>query len=947
MMKKNEMPCWLTMVLSLGLFLLFLIGCGSEKPDAPHLKASEGKTETASLSEAETDVNFDRNSERNSDQETDSSGNEKTSAASQAKTGNPSITGAFPEKAAAKDSATPAISASEAKSDSASERSTLPGSGFLSPKETISVRMILDGMVSAYRNAKTYRDRGEIRVSWSQNGNSHERRVVYRTTFQRPNRLILEVNRTGVLADGKVLCAHTPEMPGMLLRKSCPSEIGFLDILCEREVYWSLTDVESNRFCYLPPPLVLLWGTDPLATFLYQTEQANISLLPSKEWEGHECCRISAKRNEEETVFWIDAQTFVLRRIELPRQILRKETASASDSPDEEMVVTLDFHDAELNWSGVLEMSTPANTVEVSSFSVPQIEALGKPFPEFQFTGLDGRKISRQTFQGKTIFLFFWSVYDLNSFNFHDMEQIYQKFRTDSRIGFLGVNLDPLTVSNEKIRSSAEKLGISIPLARDETGQVARMLRNGESFTCFLIDPHGTIQFCDTLGTFHPSPHYDQSILRVLDGQDVFPDRVRELKRAEQDFQESIRLWVENGIFLKEADAEQIQIRGKKIQPASEPVVCKKTEIWRLSDVHSPSCLLPIPEKNQLLVLENGNCVTEVEASGKVLRRIPLEVKDDFFQKILRFTSPQKGKDRTDEIPAASDASTANDSRLVSGSASNAVSQTDDLASNTKNSPSNTGESAAFFAVTGNRAHVFDGNWKALCVYPNPDSPTAPGSISDVLFDDLDSDGKPELYVTFWNESSIRKVGLDGQEIAKGTGVLNVFQMAAVHVNGTCQLWVVDQSGNISIFDPKTMKLQKVQEIPQRTLSGLAAADLEQNGTDSIAAIAIGVRVRFKALGLTADGNEIWNIDLPNYVYQRKIKKILPIQILAQGNLRSGWCLLGPDSSVYLVEPSGILIDQFHFGKIITGCSFAVLNERPMLLVASPDDVTALEIQRE
>ncbi len=68
--------------------------------------------------------------------------------------------------------------------------------GILGVKETVSVRSILDGMVTAYKNARTYRDSGEICVSWTQNGQEYKRQTVYRTSFQRPNRLWYEVKKT-------------------------------------------------------------------------------------------------------------------------------------------------------------------------------------------------------------------------------------------------------------------------------------------------------------------------------------------------------------------------------------------------------------------------------------------------------------------------------------------------------------------------------------------------------------------------------------------------------------------------------------------------------------------------------------------------------------------------------------------------------------------------------
>ncbi len=778
--------------------------------------------------------------------------------------------------------------------------------GILGVKETVSVRSILDGMVAAYKNAQTYRDCGEISVSWTQNGQVHTRRTVYRTSFQRPNRLLLEVNKTGVLADGEKLCAYTPEMPGMLLRKPCPEKLDFLDILSEREIYWAITDVESNRFCYLPPPLVLLLSDKPLDTFLYQIEQANITLLPSEKYENHNCYRISARRGEEETIFWIDEESSILRRIRLPVQLVQKETSTESER--EEMVTTLDFHEAELNWSGTLEMRAPANAVPVTSFMNPQIQMLGKPFPNAEFVTLDERpwKVT----EGKTFFIFFWSVYETNLLNFRNVEEIYQQFKNHPDLTFVGVNIDPPSVGNEKVLSVAQKNGLTCPIVRDTSGNGTKIIRKANSFIYFLIDAKGIVQTCDSLSTLQQSKvRCDHYIQQVLNGKDAFPEQIMDLKFTEQEYQDSMRAQIENGIFLKEASVEKITIATKKIMPASEPVGCKKMERWSMTDLHSPSAVLPLPERDKILVLENGNTIVTLDTSGNILNRRVLEMSVDEYYLKIRASKPNA-------------------------------------------------EGKRYFAVIGKRVALFDDAWNPISICPTENSmknhPVMKNAVSDAILEDLDEDGEVELYVAFWNESGIHKLTrnmfTEPQNTdfisPQGREVQNVFQMVGTHTNGKAELRVVDQSGNITIYDPKTMEVVTTQKIAHRTLSSLTAFDFENDGTDALAALSLGGQGKYKAVGLTPEGTEVWNIDLPNYVYQRNIEKIHPLFIKNGNEIVNGWLLIGADSSLFLADPTGMIMDQFYYGDIITGCASAVMNGKPILLIATPQSVTALEIVR-
>ncbi|MDO4629344.1 MAG: hypothetical protein Q4C70_09195 [Planctomycetia bacterium] len=777
--------------------------------------------------------------------------------------------------------------------------------GILGMQETVSVRSILDGMVTAYKNAQTYRDCGEICISSTQNGQIFERTSPYITSFQRPNHLLLEVNSTGVLADGKTLYAYTPEMQGMLLQKPCPEKLGFLDILSEREIYWALTDVESNRFCYLPPPLVLMLSEDPLKTFLFQTEEGSIKLLTQEKWKGHDCYRISAVRPHGETIFWIDVNTSVLRRIQLPAHVVQKETVTGREN--KEMVVTLNFNDAELNWNGTLEMNAPANVIPVSSFMEPQIQLLGKPFPTLEFVTLDGQTWKMPP--KKTVFMFFWSIYESNMFNFQSVEGLYQLFRKNPDLLFIGVNIDPISVSSEKIRAISEKFGLTCPVIRSRDGSVTKLVRYGSTFTCFLMNAEGIVQFCNTPSVFHHlNTRYDQKIQQVLDGKSIFTERIAELKRSEKDYLDSISAQIENGIFTKDAILEEITIASRKIAPASEPISCQKTEIWN-TELNSPSAVLPLPERNEILILENGNTVVTLDFTGKIMGKMVLKLPVDEYYLKLRASLPHKNGDR-------------------------------------------------FYAVIGKRVAIFDNQWNSVAVYPSEDvlprHSVMKNAVSDAILRDMDEDGEPELYVSFWNEDGIHKIYWKDllksdkkmPESMLARGVQNVFQIAPVHVDGKRELRVVDQSGGVRIFDPKTMQFLKTQEIPNRALSSLVAFDFENDGTDALAALALGGQVKYKAVGLTPDGAEVWNIDLPNYVYQRNIEKIHPLFIMNRDEIASGWLLIGADSSIFLADQTGMLMDQFNFGEIITGCASAVMNGKPLLLIATPKKVTALEIVR-
>ena len=330
-------------------------------------------------------------------------------------------------------------------------------------------------------------------------------------------------------------------------------------------------------------------------------------------------------------------------------------------------------------------------------------------------------------------------------------------------------------------------------IARDKGGKKTKVLYNSGAFTCFLIDKKGVVQLCDTLNMYHPCGKYDEPIREVLDGTDIYPERIHELKRAEQDYRESIRLWIEKGIFLKEADTVQIEIAQKKIAPPSEPVVYKKKKLWSLTDVHAPAVVRISPDEKSILILENGNCIVETLWDGKIAARHPFALeKEEYLTDFQIFAH----------------------------------------------------DSDVFYAAAGKRAYIFDSNWKILTVYPPKEQKKTAASqnaVSNMVFDDLEADGKPELYITFWNESSIHKVTLDGkisiQAVSDGTGI-QTFSNSAVNSQRKVAL-VRRSKRNCNIFTKNVQS--RASWMLQSNARRIAAADFDSNATDC-AALAMGVQ---------------------------------------------------------------------------------------------------------
>ncbi|MDO4570233.1 MAG: redoxin domain-containing protein [Planctomycetia bacterium] len=762
----------------------------------------------------------------------------------------------------------------------------------ISPAQTEPVQRVLDRMESAYRNARTYRDKGEICISWTQGGQKWERKTPYSTCLERPNRIQIQVNETVLNADGKEFCAYFPEMGSAILTRKCPDTISLRDILCERDLYLKLIDAESNRFSYLPPPLVLLFAKKPLDTFLYGVDEGTISMRNPQKYEDHDCFLISIMRNEDETILWIDKESYVLRKVELPTRILKKEK-SAGGTPVESMSMTIELHDAEINcekWESSVAVTLPADVREVETFAPVQMELLGKTFPSTPLANAEGTPVSIPQLRGKTLVLFFATAWDESAHaSLARIETLYQKYKTNPKMLFLAI------LPTQKSAESVARAGVTLPFVIDSNGVLAQQCRVVGN-VAFLVDERGVIQSstdCDR--------NFEASVGKTLNGVDVATEMIRADAKSRQDYEESILKWIENDVFLDPADITQPQIPEAKVSPSSDPVVFKNAELWKNSELKAPGTILVVPgveegAPEKILVLENGNTIAELDEKGSIVARHPLPLDPNIYEiSLLSAINPEDGK--------------------------------------------------RYYATFGKRIHIFDENFELVSFYPPKKPEELSDSVSDVRLEDLDGDGRLEVYSCFLNNDGIHKTSLQGELLVQNKELGLVFQMASIRLQNENTLAIVNQTGGILLIDPTDLSQISQFSVLERTLGWITSSNFQSGALESLAGIALAVGGKNKALGIDHSGNEIWSLNLPDGIYTRPIDKIFPVS-LRQSEERSGeWLILGPDSSLHLVEINGILIDQFNYGKIITGISSARLGGRGALLISTPDDVRAVEIQ--
>lgn len=761
---------------------------------------------------------------------------------------------------------------------------------------------LLAQMIDAYAKADSYSDRGELIIGTTHEGNTRQDKVPFATMLERPDKLHLQLYQGTFVCDGRNAYGWANDMPGFILKRPAPKVLTLAEVFADDVLAQVLTGGSVKE----SPALTMLLGSD---VFEILTAGGNRPELMSDDYAaGKPCRRVRIRQSDGDLIYWIDAKSHVLRRLQYPTERLRRTMALSTPTPPSAVTLTAEFVDAELNTkiaSETFAFEPPPQIKLVDKLSplwappVPPSPLLGSTAEDFRVRKSDGAEITSASLRGKVAVLVFWSVGSSESLKMLEaLDKAAAKFAGRDEVVFLPINIDPSGpggFADADIRRSFDELKFKIPVVRDIDNSAVKAFEIRFQPNLFLLDKNGVLQDNEVGLSPQLLAELEQRIDAVAAGRSLvdatqrrFQQRRREYEAAQQS---------QNAAAGLSGDIPQAKLAAK-----SSPKSLKLAELWKSTVVKKPGYVLVTEEKQgapRVIVADGLKAVAELDAQGKLLRSIPLDLPKE-PEGVVSYYRTAVGKDGK---------------RYFVGS-----------------------------LPDQQQLHLFDSDFKRLRSFPEGSH----SGIADVQFGDIDGDGEPDICVGYWGLVGLQAVGLDGARKWTNRRLPeNLMRLALTGPNAEGKRLILSSTGvmTVAVVDEKGETLKEMP-VGERAVRMIAAHDLNGDGGVELCAIAAAGPGSDVAVGFDGGGGELWSYPLPPGVQpvpEMQNEMVVGGKLFDQGP--GVWVFAAADGSIHIVGIDGKPLDSFAAGEAIHGLAVGQLAGRPALVYSGPTSVTAVRLE--
>ena len=770
---------------------------------------------------------------------------------------------------------------------------------------------VLDAMVAAYKGATSYADQGVV-VMQGQSGNQpQEAKGNYLVVLVRPNKLRMHIDDGTVVCDAEQLSATVRNMPGQILRHPAPEVITVESIYSDHFLAGAMMQGPAQTFSWLPLQALLLLSDDPLKTLLHQNEE--LSLLTAERFEERPCYRVQIFGPRGRGVFWIDQETYVLRRFDFP---IRPVESLVGGGQLQGLTLTAGFQSAKLNIEvdpQAFQFEAPPEVKFVENLAPTGFHLLGQPVGEFEFVDPQGKPVTRASLKGKVGVLNIWATrYPPCRPVLQEVARVYQDFKENDRVVFMAVSIDEPNIENDTLGEVLADWQAELPIVRDLTKQVFTTFEVIAVPTTIFVGLDGRVQMYRQGGDAGMAEELTRAVESLLAGRDLFPQAVAMYKQGMDRFIQVRDECVSNDLYVMPTD-DPNQVPPTEILERTEPKSLAMTSLWKSTGWNDtpqvPGNILVVPDdagRPRLLVLktqmqpEVKSFIVELGLEGQVVttHRIETEPNEPVF--FLRTGVGADGR-------------------------------------------------RSFAASSMGLPHVYllDDQFKLLAKYPDQAVSTQHAGIADVRLTDLDGDGNLEMAVGFLDVVGVHGVTLQGERLWAQRSLVNVLRVVPLEADaeGRRGLLCMNIQPGVStlVLLDSAGKRQREIVFPNRSIGWIAGADLDGDRRQEFCALDQSITGEVTAIGLNLQGEELWNHSVPKGAHRQQIEAVISGKLLP--GTGSEWLVAAADGTILILDGQGQLVDQFAYGAELTGLATAEWDGKHVLLVATAEGVEAWQVE--
>ena len=597
---------------------------------------------------------------------------------------------------------------------------------------------VLESMVAAYKNASSYTDEGQIQLLGIRGPNESKSIPLISPmsmSLEKPNKLQIIANKGTVICDGKNFYGYVDPLPTQVFQKPAPEKITIESVFTEPILADAMAQGPTQYYTWIPIQAILLLADKPLNTLLYNVERSE--LLKPQTFQGHPCYRVAIYRNDGKGVFWIDAETFVLRRFEYPLGNLLNDLQT--DQADDLKVIA-DFRNAKLNGEiaeRTFSFQPPKKSQIVDMLAPLQIHMLGQPAPEFFFERTDDKPpVTLKSLKGKTVVIDFWASWSMQCRGFLSVtSKVAEAFKDNDNVVFLACSTDRGTVENQELEKALKSMNVSIPLVRDTQDFSHREFFIPGVPTTVIIGPKGIVQ--DYQVQVDPRRYMvlSRAIQAVAQGANIYERQLSMFDELRKNYEKIFQRMLAEDLFIDPQSISQMMpLPGVARQSA--PRRARLMQLWKCKDVGIPGNIVVLKdtEPQRILVCHDSHSVAELDARGKIIKN-------------YRFAIPPIDAAITNLRPGK----TADGKQFYIG-----------------------------FAPSFQQFFFLDEKFNVKWGFPESLAQGAPSGIADVQVGDLDDDGTPEIYVGYLGKAGVKAISLEGQVLWSNRKTSGVTKMAII-----------------------------------------------------------------------------------------------------------------------------------------------------------------------